>query len=148
MPWSAKIDASARQLIWKTFIVAARTGSPHRPDASRRHTLNSDARTFRSRRAARYRNVVSRLLTTPSALVLGDANYMIYLVHYVVLMIATKLIGSAVHGAIFTAIAIILSTIATLVVSILLYACYESPVRKWLRRLWRRERPPVVTAKI
>jgi peptidoglycan/LPS O-acetylase OafA/YrhL len=103
---------------------------------------------FRSRRAARYRNMFSRLLTIPSALVLGDASYMIYLVYYVVLMITTKLIGSAVHGAIFNAIAFILSTIATLVVSILLYACYKSPVRKWLRRLWRHERPPVVTAKI
>jgi len=87
--------------------------------------------------AARYRNVFSRLLTSPPALILGDASYSIYLVHYVVLMIATRLIGSAVHGAIFNAIALILSTIAILVVSILLYTYYESPARKWLRRLWR-----------
>ena len=98
--------------------------------------------------AARYPNVFSRLLTTPSALVRGDVSYSIYLVHYVVLMIATKLIGSAVHGGIFNAIALILSTIATLVVSILLYACYKSPVRKWLRWLWRDKRPPVMAAKI
>ena len=75
--------------------------------------------------AARYRNVFSRLLTSPPALVLGDASYSIYLVHYVVLMIATKLIGSATHGAIFHAVALILSTIAILVVSILLYTYYE-----------------------
>jgi peptidoglycan/LPS O-acetylase OafA/YrhL len=98
--------------------------------------------------AARYRNVFSRLLTTRPMLVLGDASYSIYLLHYVVLMIATKLIGAAVHGAIFNAVALILSTIATLVVSILLYAYYESPARKGLRRLWRDKRPPVVMAKI
>ena len=98
--------------------------------------------------AARYRNVVSRLLNAPPALVLGDASYSIYLVHYLVLMIVTKLIGTAVHGAMFNAIGLILSTIATLVVSILLYAYYESPARKWLRRLWRSKRRPVVTAKI
>ena len=98
--------------------------------------------------AARYRNVFSRLVTTRPALVLGDASYSIYLLHYVVLMIATKLIGAAVHGAIFNAAALILSTIATLVVSILLYAYYESPARKGLRRLWRHKRPPVVMAKI
>jgi len=90
--------------------------------------------------AARYRNVFSRLLTTRPALVLGDASYSIYLVHYVVLMIATRLIGSAVHGAIFNAIALILSTIAVIAVSILLYTYYESPARKWLRRLWRDKR--------
>jgi peptidoglycan/LPS O-acetylase OafA/YrhL len=96
--------------------------------------------------AARYRNVVSRLLNSPSALVLGDASYSIYLVHYIMLMIATKLIGTAVHGAIFNTIALILSTIATLVGSILLYAYYESLARKWLRRLCRDRRPTVVAA--
>jgi peptidoglycan/LPS O-acetylase OafA/YrhL len=45
---------------------------------------------------ARYRKVVSRLLNSPPALVLGDASYSINLVHYVML-IATKLIGRAVH---------------------------------------------------
>jgi peptidoglycan/LPS O-acetylase OafA/YrhL len=53
-----------------------------------------------------------------------------------------------VHGVIFNAIGLILSTIATLVVSILLYAYYTSPARKWLRRLWRDKRQPVVAAKI
>jgi peptidoglycan/LPS O-acetylase OafA/YrhL len=51
-----------------------------------------------------------------------------------------------VHGVMFNAIGLILSTIATLVVSILLYAYYESPARKWLRWLWRDKR--VVAAKI
>jgi peptidoglycan/LPS O-acetylase OafA/YrhL len=98
--------------------------------------------------AARYRNVFSSLLTTRPALVLGDASYSIYLMHYLVLMIATKLIGSAVHGVIFNTIALILSMIATLAASILLYVYYESPTRRWLRRLWRDKRPPVVAAKI
>ena len=48
--------------------------------------------------AARYYNVFSRLLTSRPAIILGDASYSIYLVHYLVLVIATSLIGSAVHG--------------------------------------------------
>lgn len=90
--------------------------------------------------AARYRNVFSRLLTSRPALVLGDASYSIYLVHYLALMLATKLIGSAAHGDVFYAGALILSTAAILLISVLLYRYYEAPARKWLRQLWR-DRP-------
>ena len=69
-------------------------------------------------------------------LVLGDASYSIYLVHYMVLMVATKLIGSSPHGVVFNSVAIVLCTIAILALSILLYTYYESPARKWLRRMW------------
>jgi peptidoglycan/LPS O-acetylase OafA/YrhL len=85
--------------------------------------------------AARYRNVFSRLLASRPFLVLGNASYSIYLVHYTVLMIATKLIGSVVHTELFNALAFILSTVAILLISILLYRCYEAPARKWLRQL-------------
>jgi len=94
--------------------------------------------------AARYRNVFSRLLTSRFALVLGDASYSIYMVHYVVLMIDTKLIGTAVHSVVFSIIALILSSFIILFVSILLYRYYESPARKWLRQLWGDRRLPVV----
>ena len=87
--------------------------------------------------AARYHNVFSRLLASRPFLVLGDASYSIYLVHYTVLMIATKLIGSAVHSELFNAMAFILSTVAIFLISILLYRCYEAPARTWLRQLWR-----------
>jgi peptidoglycan/LPS O-acetylase OafA/YrhL len=87
--------------------------------------------------AARYRNMFSAVLTSRPALMLGDASYSIYLVHYMVLMVATRLIGSGVHGVVFNSMAVILSTIAILLISILLYRYYESPARKWLRGLWR-----------
>ena len=96
--------------------------------------------------AARYRNVFSDLLSSRPALVLGDASYSIYLVHYLVLMVATKLIGSAAHGTAFNAVAIVLSTLAVLAISIALYTYYESPARKWLRQLWP-GRPKVALAK-
>jgi peptidoglycan/LPS O-acetylase OafA/YrhL len=87
--------------------------------------------------AARYRNVFATWLTSRPMLVLGDASYSIYLVHYLVLMVATKLIGMEPHGVVFSSVAIALSTIATLAISILLYTYYESPARRWLRRMWR-----------
>jgi peptidoglycan/LPS O-acetylase OafA/YrhL len=87
--------------------------------------------------AARYRNVFSRLLTSRLFVVLGDASYSIYLLHFMVLMLATKLIGSTIHGDGFNTVALILSVAATLLISILLYSYYEAPARRWLRRLWR-----------
>jgi peptidoglycan/LPS O-acetylase OafA/YrhL len=97
--------------------------------------------------AARYDNVLSRLLTSRPALILGDASYSIYLTHFLVLMVAFKLIGTVVHGAIFNAVALTLSTLAILLVSVLLYTFYELPARKWLRRLWGVKRPQAALAK-
>jgi peptidoglycan/LPS O-acetylase OafA/YrhL len=97
--------------------------------------------------AARYHNVFSRLLSSRPLLVLGDASYSIYLVHYTVLMIATKLLGSTVHSDLFNASAVVVCTVAILLISILLYRCYEAPARKWLRRLWRAEPKRVAAAK-
>jgi peptidoglycan/LPS O-acetylase OafA/YrhL len=86
---------------------------------------------------ARYRNLLTSALTTRPVLMLGDASYSIYLVHFLVLMVAFRLIGSAPHGAAFNIVAIGLCTIAILAISVLLYTYYESPARKWLRRMWR-----------
>ena len=97
--------------------------------------------------AARYRNVFSRLLASPPIVVLGDASYSIYLLHFIVLMIAAKLIGSTMHTDFFNTLVLILSTAATLLVSILLYSYYEAPARKWLRRLWRDDPTGVAAAK-
>jgi peptidoglycan/LPS O-acetylase OafA/YrhL len=87
--------------------------------------------------AARYDNAVSRALTSRLALVLGDASYSIYLTHFLMLMVTVKLIGMTVHSIVFDSVALTLSTVAILVVSVLLYTFYESPARRWLRRLWR-----------
>jgi hypothetical protein len=87
--------------------------------------------------AARYRNVFSRLLTSPPALKLGDASYSIYLVHFLVLMAVFKFIGPAAHGALFDTLTLLLAIAAVLAVSMLLYTYYEAPARNWLRRRWR-----------
>jgi len=87
--------------------------------------------------AARYRNAISQALTSRPALLLGDASYSIYLIHFLVLMVAFRLIGSAPHGVAFESLAIAFCTLATLAISILLYRYYESPTRRWLRQLWR-----------
>jgi peptidoglycan/LPS O-acetylase OafA/YrhL len=87
--------------------------------------------------AARYRNVFSRLLTSPPALKLGDASYSIYLVHFLVLMTVFKLVGPSAHGAMFDVVTLLLAMAAVLALSMLLYTFYEAPARNWLRRLWR-----------
>jgi len=76
----------------------------------------------------------SRMLASRPAIVLGDASYSIYLLHYVVLMVVFKLTGSTVHGVVFDTVKLILVMTAILLISILLYAYYEAPARKWLRQ--------------
>jgi peptidoglycan/LPS O-acetylase OafA/YrhL len=88
--------------------------------------------------AARYRNVLSRLLTSRLSLLLGDASYSIYLTHFLVLMVDFKLFGPPARSGIAFNVAVLGATIvATLLLSIGLYAYYEAPARKWLRQLWR-----------
>jgi peptidoglycan/LPS O-acetylase OafA/YrhL len=66
--------------------------------------------------AARCRNIFATWLTSRPLLAPGDASYSIYMVHYMVLMVTTKLIGSSPHGVVFNSVAIVLSTIAILAV--------------------------------
>jgi peptidoglycan/LPS O-acetylase OafA/YrhL len=95
--------------------------------------------------AARYRHVFSQALSSRSALILGDASYSIYLVHYLVLMVVVKLAGAAVRGIVFDTVLLITVIAVVLLVSILLYNFYEAPARKWLRRLWnKRDAPPTL----
>jgi peptidoglycan/LPS O-acetylase OafA/YrhL len=86
--------------------------------------------------AARYRNVISKALTSRLALLLGDASYSIYLTHYLVLMVAAKLIGTVPLNAWLSRTALVLSILATIVLSVALYTWYETPARKWLRQRW------------
>jgi peptidoglycan/LPS O-acetylase OafA/YrhL len=87
--------------------------------------------------AARYRNVASRILNSRLAIVLGDASYSIYLLHFGVLIAVVELGGSAVHGVVFDTVKLILVMAAIILISILLYSYYEAPARKWLRQRWR-----------
>jgi peptidoglycan/LPS O-acetylase OafA/YrhL len=84
--------------------------------------------------AARYHNVVSRLLSSAPALRLGEASYSIYLVHSIVFISAVKLSGDAVHGATYNLVKLAVLIGIVIAVSMALYAWYEAPARNWLRR--------------
>ena len=84
--------------------------------------------------AGRYRSTASRLLTSRPAIALGEASYSIYLVHSIVLISAVKLTGSAVHGAAYNVVKLIVLMAIIVAISLLLYAYYEAPARRWLRR--------------
>ena len=78
------------------------------------------------------------MLMSRPILLLGGASYSIYLVHDVVLGIAVKLTGSAKHGFAYDLMKLVLLLTAVLLISLVLYAYYEAPARKWLRGLWRK----------
>jgi peptidoglycan/LPS O-acetylase OafA/YrhL len=93
--------------------------------------------------AARYQNVASRLLTSRPAIALGEASYSIYLVHSMVFISAVKLNAGAIHGVAYNVTKLILLMAIVVAVSLLLYAYYEAPMRRWLRQ--RERRQPVTT---
>jgi peptidoglycan/LPS O-acetylase OafA/YrhL len=90
---------------------------------------------------ARYDNAVIRLLTSTPAILLGEASYSIYLVHEFVLASAVKLTGSAQHTLGYDLVKLVLLFAIVLLISLGLYAYYEAPARKWLRRRWSRQIP-------
>ena len=87
--------------------------------------------------AARYRNPISGMLQARSVVVLGDASYSIYLLHFSALIAVTRWSGSAVHGIAYDAAKLVLVMAAILLMSLMTYAVYENPARQWLRRLRR-----------
>jgi peptidoglycan/LPS O-acetylase OafA/YrhL len=96
--------------------------------------------------AARYRSIASRMLTTRPAIVLGEASYSIYLVHYVVLMVVVKLMGPSRHGIIADVATLVVVLGVILVLSIAMFTYYEAPARKWLRAQWGNDRKVVALA--
>jgi peptidoglycan/LPS O-acetylase OafA/YrhL len=96
--------------------------------------------------AARYRGAASRLLTSRPAIALGEASYSIYLVHSIVLISAVKLTGSAVHGTAYNVLKLIVLMATVVAISLLLYAYYEAPARRWLRRRGSKRSAPAAFA--
>jgi len=96
---------------------------------------------------ARYKNIVSRMLMSRSILLLGGASYSIYLVHDVVLGIAVKLTGSARHSFAYDFVKLVFLLAVVLAVSLVLYAYYEAPARKWLRGRWGKPASPAELTK-
>jgi peptidoglycan/LPS O-acetylase OafA/YrhL len=96
--------------------------------------------------AARYRNAASRLLTSRPAVALGEASYSIYLVHSIVLISAIKLTGGAIHGVVYNSIKLVVLMATVVAVSLVLYAYYEAPARRWLRQRWSGRPAPALAA--
>jgi peptidoglycan/LPS O-acetylase OafA/YrhL len=96
--------------------------------------------------AARYRNFGSYILATRPAVALGEASYSIYLVHYIVLMSALRLTGSAVHGIAYDLTKLLFLIIVVFLISLMLYSYYEAPARRWLRGRWRTRSSPIALA--
>jgi peptidoglycan/LPS O-acetylase OafA/YrhL len=96
--------------------------------------------------AARYQSAASRLLTSRPAIALGEASYSIYLVHSIVLISAVKLTGSAVHGTAYNVLKLIVLIAIVVAISLLLYAYYEAPARRWLRRRGSKRPAPAAFA--
>jgi peptidoglycan/LPS O-acetylase OafA/YrhL len=96
--------------------------------------------------AARYQNVASRLLTSGPAIALGEASYSIYLVHSIVLISAVKLTGGAEHGVAYNVVKLIVLMAIVVAISLLLYAYYEAPARRWLRQRWGQRSAPAAFA--
>ena len=86
--------------------------------------------------AARYRGALFRPLTCRPVIMLGEASYSIYLVHLVIFTAAARLLAPAAHGVLYDVAELLLITIIIFLISIALYAFYEAPARKLLRRLW------------
>jgi peptidoglycan/LPS O-acetylase OafA/YrhL len=103
--------------------------------------------------AARYDNVLSRSLTSRPAIVLGDASYSIYLLHFGLLilvrmgvLVTSRWTESGQHGIVVDLVALVLAMAAIPLISIVVYHCYEAPARRWLRRLWTVPVPERATA--
>ena len=87
--------------------------------------------------AARYRNVATQMLMSRPALLLGDASYSIYLLHFNALVLIAWLTESAPHSVAFDAITLVISMLIILLSSIVLYRYFERPARNWLRKRWQ-----------
>jgi peptidoglycan/LPS O-acetylase OafA/YrhL len=90
--------------------------------------------------AIRYNSLVARALRTRACRALGEASYSIYLIHYIVLMIVVRSGGVAVPATAaitpWSVIKLVVVLAIILLLSLMAYAYYEAPARRWLRSLW------------
>ena len=89
---------------------------------------------------ARYQGLIFRPLSLPLVIILGEASYSIYLLHYVVLLSVERLIGGADGSLIYDLARLVCTMVAILIASVLLYRFYEDPARRWLRQRARKGR--------
>jgi len=94
--------------------------------------------------AGRYRNLATQLLMSRPALLLGDASYSIYLLHFNALVLVAWLTESTPHSVGVDAITLLAAMLIILLSSIALYRYFERPARNWLRKLWQPAAPGAV----
>ena len=76
--------------------------------------------------AVSWKTWISKILSWAPVLALGDASYSIYLTHYVILTALARTISDYPGIALFIAYATIIP------LSLILYAKYEAPMRRWI----------------
>jgi len=90
--------------------------------------------------AARYRNPAVAVLNSGIAIMLGDASYSIYLLHFGILTAIAGVPALSGHGILFDTCKLVIALALIIVISIMVYRYYEAPARRWLRQFWV-ERP-------
>ncbi len=95
--------------------------------------------------AARYRSLTGVLNTRP-VVALGEASYSIYLVHQIVLSTTERFFPNGPHGLPLDFVKLMAEYGVIFALSLALYAFYETPTRRWLRKQWGNRRKVVLLA--
>jgi peptidoglycan/LPS O-acetylase OafA/YrhL len=88
----------------------------------------------------RYQSGLSRWLSCRLLISLGEASYSIYLVHWFIWAEVTGLaeppLPVTAYNIAFLTGRFLLVLALIMLVSVMIYRCYEAPARRWMRRLW------------
>jgi peptidoglycan/LPS O-acetylase OafA/YrhL len=91
--------------------------------------------------AARYENVISRLLQGRLLVALGEASYSIYLTHVFIFIFISGYVTRALPAAIpsigYLILRLVFAVSLICLISLGLHAVVEVPARRWLRGLWQ-----------
>ena len=92
--------------------------------------------------AARYQTLFSRFLNTRPVVALGEASYSMYLIHFLVFILAWSFLGGVLAATtgniIFLSCRLTFLFVLIIVLSLGLHAFIEAPARRWLRGLWQK----------
>lgn len=91
--------------------------------------------------AARYKTVLSDVLNSRPFVLLGDASYSIYLIHFLVFVLSSSFLGATMPATVPNVVYLFGKYIFLLAVILLLsmglHAFLEAPARRFLRQLWQ-----------
>jgi peptidoglycan/LPS O-acetylase OafA/YrhL len=90
---------------------------------------------------ARYDTIFTRTLNSRAFEALGNASYSIYLIHFLVFVVAASFLGASLPATapniVYLAGKYLFLLTLIMVISLGLHAYIEVPARQWLRGLWR-----------